>query len=74
MHQTLVGTSALVAFFVASEHHHSKIERYVLGNLSLQWIILSTVFDETVTWLRVKVSVEASIAVAYYVKSISMSP
>lgn len=61
--QVLVDTSALVAFFVASERHHLAVKTYFLDHPTVQWVILSSVFDETVTWLRLKVSVSASIEI-----------
>jgi len=63
MAQVLVDTSALVAFFVQSEKHHLAIKNYVLEHPTVQWVILSSVFDETVTWLRLRVSVQASIKI-----------
>ena len=39
-----------------------NFSRY-LCSPTLEWIILSTVFDETVTWLRTKVSGKASIEI-----------
>ncbi len=65
MPEVIVDTSALIAFFVKSERHHEAARQYVLGNLWVQWVILDTVFDETVTWLRAKVSLAASIAYLY---------
>jgi len=61
-------TSALIAFFVKSERHHLEIRNYILENPSLQWVILSTVLDETVTWLRIKVSVDISIKVGHILR------
>jgi uncharacterized protein len=63
MVQVLVDTSALVAFFVESEKHHLAVKNYFLGHPAIEWVILSTVFDETATWLRLKVSIAASIEV-----------
>ena len=56
-------TSALIAFFVKSELHHGAIKQFTAVSPALQWLILSTVFDETVTWMRIKVSPEASVSV-----------
>lgn len=63
MAQVLVDTSALVAFFVQSEKHHLAVKNYVLEHPTVRWVILSSVFDETVTWLRLRVSVPASIEI-----------
>ncbi|MBW4647005.1 MAG: PIN domain-containing protein [Goleter apudmare HA4340-LM2] len=63
MVQVLVDTSALVAFFVESEKHHLAIKNYFLGHPTIEWVILSTVFDETATWLRLKVSIATSIEI-----------
>ena len=49
MAEVLVDTSALIAFFVGSEKHHLSIKNYFLSNSDSRWVILSTVFDETVT-------------------------
>jgi predicted nucleic acid-binding protein len=63
MLEVLVDTSALIAFFVSSEKHHQSVKNYFLTHPDSEWVILSTVFDETVTWLRVKISIRESIAV-----------
>jgi predicted nucleic acid-binding protein len=63
MVQVLLDTSALIAFFVQSEKHHLAIKNYVLEHPNIQWIILSSVFDETVTWIRLRVSIQASIEI-----------
>ncbi len=63
MTRVLWDTSALVALFVQSETRYDQIERYVLENSDLEWVILSTVLDETVTWMRAKISPKASIQV-----------
>lgn len=63
MDEILVDTSALIAFFVHSEKHHRSIRDFFLQNSSCQWLILSTVFDETVTWVRAKVSIYHSIQI-----------
>lgn len=62
MAPVLVDTAALIAFFVRSERHHPAIVDYFQANAS-EWVVLSTVFDETVTWLRMRVSISASIQV-----------
>lgn len=49
--------------FVQSERHHGAVKDYLLQHPTIQWVILSSVFDETVTWLRIKVSVAASIEI-----------
>jgi uncharacterized protein len=56
-------TAALIAFFIGSEKHHRSIVQYVQTHPEQEWIILSTVFDETVTWFRAKVSISASIEI-----------
>lgn len=65
MAQVLVDTSALIAFFIRSEKHHLAVKNYVLEHPTVQWIILSSVFDETVTWLRLRVSIQASIEIGH---------
>lgn len=59
----IVDTSALIAFFIQSETHHQKAQQYCSQNPSHSWIILESVFDETLTWFRSKVSSRASIQV-----------
>lgn len=56
-------TAAIIAFFIRSEKHHSAIVQYAQAHPEHEWIILSTVFDETVTWFRAKVSISASIEI-----------
>nr|WP_287669305.1 MULTISPECIES: hypothetical protein [unclassified Microcystis] len=47
--EIIVDTSALIAFFVKSETHHESAQKYYLENPHNNWIILESVFDETVT-------------------------
>ena len=61
--EIIVDTSALIAFFVNSETHHQVAQRYCLNNPQNRWIILESVFDETVTWMRTKISSQASIQI-----------
>ncbi len=58
MTSIIVDTSALIAFFVRSEKHHQAARQYVQQNPTKPWIVL-----ETVTWLRIKVSIVASIQI-----------
>jgi predicted nucleic acid-binding protein len=63
MPEIIVDTSALIAFFVQSEKHHLAARDYAAQHQSTRWLILETVFDEFVTWIRAKVSVADSIHV-----------
>jgi len=63
MSEIVVDTLALVAFFVQSEKCHPAARRYAAQHPTAQWIILETVFDEFVTWVRAKVSISSSISV-----------
>jgi predicted nucleic acid-binding protein len=63
MPEVIVDTSALVAFFVQSEKHHPAARRYAAQHPTVRWIVLETVFDEFVTWMRAKVSISSSIQV-----------
>jgi predicted nucleic acid-binding protein len=63
MSEIIVDTSALIAFFVQSEKHHLAAQRYAFQNPTVRWIILETIFDEFVTWMRAKVSISSSIQV-----------
>jgi len=68
MPEILVDTSALIAFFVSSEKHHHAVKNYFVMHPDAKWVILSTVFDETVTWLRVKISISASISIGHLLR------
>lgn len=63
MPDVIVDTSALIAFFVESEEHHNPAQQYVVTHPRKRWVVLESVFDETVTWLRAKVSIADSIAI-----------
>ncbi len=63
MPDIIADTSALIAFFVRSEEHHAEARRYMMAHPSTRWIILESVFDETTTWFRAKVSPRDSIAI-----------
>jgi predicted nucleic acid-binding protein len=63
MTEILVDTSALIAFFMKSEKHHTAARNYTLANPKVQWVIVGTVFSETVTWIRTKVSIYYSIQI-----------
>ncbi len=63
MSEIIVDTSALIAFFFQSEKHHPAAQRYAAQNPAIRWIILESVFDEFVTWMRAKVSISSSIQV-----------
>ncbi len=63
MTEMLVDTSALIAFFVRSEQHHPVAQQYVAQHPTVRWVILETVFDEFVTWMRIKASISASIQI-----------
>jgi len=61
--EIIVDTSALIAFFIKSETHHETAQNYCLENPHNNWSILESVFDETATFIRSKVSSKASIQV-----------
>jgi len=63
MPEIIADTSALIAFFVRSEEHHAEARRFMAAHPSTRWVILESVFDETVTWFRTKVSPRDSILV-----------
>jgi len=44
MPEIIVDTSALIAFFVRSEKHHSSARTYAAQHPTARWIILETVF------------------------------
>lgn len=66
--EIIVDTSALIAFFVKSETHHQAARQYCLNNPNNHWIILETVFDETVTWIRTKISSQDSITIGHVLR------
>ncbi len=59
----IADTSALLAFFLAAETHHEAARRYMWTHPSKRWVILESVFNETVTWFRAKVSISDSIRI-----------
>ncbi len=63
MSDIITDTSALIAFFISSEKNHPAARNFMLQNKNIRWIILESVFDETVTWIRAKVSIKASIQI-----------
>lgn len=69
MLEMIVDTSALIAFFVKSEKQHEAARRHVETHRETRWVILETVFDETVTWFRARVSIADSIAVGQVLRS-----
>ena len=48
----IVDTSALIAYFIQSEKKHQCINSYIKTHPKQEWIIVSTVFSEIMTWLR----------------------
>ncbi len=67
--EIIVDTSALIAFFVKSETNYLKAKQFVQENREYRWIILETVFDETVTWFRTKISPQASIQIGQVLRT-----
>lgn len=67
--EIIVDTSALIAFFLQSETNHKRAKQYLLNNPYYRWIILETVFAETVTWLRTKVSSYHAIKIGQLLKN-----
>lgn len=68
MTHIIVDTSALIAFFIKTETHHFAAQYYVQQYPHLNWIILQTVFNEFVTWMRVRTSISKSIAVGQIIR------
>ena len=68
MAEIIADTSALIAFFVRSETHHQDAQQYMATHSRTRWVILESVFDETVTWFRVKVSPKASITIGRVIR------
>ena len=63
MPEVVADTSALSAFFIRTEKHHNVARRYVEAHPNTRWVILESVFDETVTWFRARVSPQDSIVI-----------
>jgi len=63
MPEIIIDTSALIAFFVKSEKNHPAARKFMSEHKDMTWIILEPVFDETVTWIRRKVSIRSSIQI-----------
>jgi len=63
MQQVLVDTSALIALFIKSEQYHVAAQEFFRQHSQTRWIILSTVFSETVTWVRSRISPRTSIQI-----------
>lgn len=59
----LFDTSALIAFFIQSEKNHIAIKNYCLRYPTHRWIILDSVFDETVAWIRARIFTKHSIQI-----------
>ena len=67
--EIIVDTSALIAFFVKSETNHQIAKEYVSDHFNHRWIILETVFDETVTWIRSRISSDASVKIGQVLRT-----
>jgi predicted nucleic acid-binding protein len=63
MQSFIVDTVALVAYFLKNEQHHVASKEFFEQHPHTSWIILETVFAETVTLLRAKTSPKFSIQV-----------
>ena len=78
MSEVIVDSSALIAFFVKSEKHHLTAQEFVQTHPHTPWIILDTVFSETVTWVRIKISIPHSIQIGQLLRQehryIQLSP
>lgn len=68
MPDMIADTSALIAFFVRSDEHYQDAQRYVAEHSRTRWVILESVFAETVTWFRAKVSPKGSIAIGHVLR------
>ena len=64
----IVDTSALIAYFIHSEKKHQSISKYVQENSDQEWIIVSTVFSEIMTWLRLKVNPKHAIPIGSFLR------
>lgn len=67
--EIIIDTSALIAFLVSSETHHQTAKNYILKHPDQKWIILETVFNETVTWIRTRISSQSSVEVGQVLRT-----
>lgn len=51
----------MIAFFTESERHHDDARKFVQRYPNVHWLVLETVFDEFVTWVRARISIPTSI-------------
>ena len=64
----IVDTSALISYFIDSEQNHQKISQYIQENPNLEWIIISTVFSELMTWLRFKIHPKYALPIGSFLR------
>jgi len=65
----LVDSSALIAYFISKEEHHQKIRKYVDEHPDIEWVVLSTVFSELVTWLRLQTNHSVTVKIGEFLKT-----
>ena len=65
----LVDSSALIAYFISQEEHHQKIRKYVDEHPDIEWVVLSTVFSELITWLRAQTNHSVSLKIGEFLKT-----
>jgi uncharacterized protein len=65
----LVDTSAIIGYFFETETSYEAILEYVQSHPEEQWVILSTVFSETMTWFRARSSSEMTISIGEKLRS-----
>ena len=64
----IVDTSALIAYFIQSEKKHQCVNSYIKTHPKQEWIIVSTVFSEIMTWLRLKVHPRHAIPIGSFLR------
>ena len=69
MKEVIFDTSALIAFFVGSETNHAAVQQFYMAYPKTRWIILESVFNETVTWFRSRISPKVSIDIGHLLRS-----
>jgi predicted nucleic acid-binding protein len=66
--RVLIDSSALIAYFIKQEKHHQIIREFIDENPDMEWVIVSTVFSELVTWLRDRTNSTQTTSIGEFLK------
>ncbi len=64
----IVDNSALIAYFIQSEKKHDSVSSYIKNHPNLELIVISTVFSEIMTWLRLKVHPKHALPIGSFLR------